>query len=206
MDRGNGEQSAGEFFALARPPQGLDHHPTAGLVVHCRRDGKLVRQRAEGQLYGHRITDTNHSGGLFLVGRANVEPEVLHLRRLLPLLFGEQMDRFSGDQAEDRPGLGPDGHPLTDEHLGVPPSDRLNVQKAVFVDVLNDQADLVAMAGQHHAQRGVRIFCHNQVAVQVGADLVGERRHVIADDLLQGAFVARGAGQLPIVFGRNRGL
>ena len=105
------------------------------------------------------------------------------------------MDRFLGDHAVQRAGLGPHGHPLPDQYLGVPAADGLNVKKPVFVDVLHDQPDLVAVSGQHDTQRGVAgFFRHNHVAVQVGADLVGERGDVIADDLLQGALIAGRAG------------
>ena len=37
--------------------------------------------------------------GLVLVGGADVEPQVLDLRHLLPLLLGEQVDRLAGDHA-----------------------------------------------------------------------------------------------------------
>ena len=60
--------------------------------------------------------------------------------------------------------------------------------------MLNDQPDLVAVSGQHDPQRRVGVLDHDHVAVQVGADLIGEVGHVIADELLQGAFVARRAG------------
>ena len=143
--------------------------------------------------------------GLFLVGRADVEPQVLHLRHLLPLLLGEQVDRLSGDDAEDRPVGGPDGHPLADQHLRVPAADGLDIEEAVVVDVLDDQPDLVAVAGQHHPQRGVGVLDHDHVAVQVGADLVGEVLDVIADEPLQRALIARRAGRFQERLRRNRG-
>ena len=56
----------------------------------------------EAKLDGHSVADSDDLGGLFLVGRADVEPEILDLRHLFPFLFGEQVDRLSGDDAEDR--------------------------------------------------------------------------------------------------------
>ena len=104
------------------------------------------------------------------------------------------MDGLSGDDAEDRPVGGPNGHPLADEDFGVPAADGLNVEEALVVDVLHDQPDLVAVAGQHYAQRGIGVLHHDHVAVQVGVDLVGKILDVIAHEPLQGAFIARGAG------------
>ena len=99
----NGVQAASELSALARPAHGLDDDPAAGLVVHGRRDGEIVPHRMEAQFDGHGVADADHLGGLLLVGRADVEPKVLDLRHLLSLIFGEQVDRLSGDDAEDRP-------------------------------------------------------------------------------------------------------
>ena len=48
--------------------------------------------------------------------------------------------------AEDRAVGRPDGHPLADEHLRVPAADGLDIKETVVVDVLDDQADLVAVA------------------------------------------------------------
>ena len=117
---------------------------------------RLFGMRVEAKLDGHGVADADRLQGLFLVGRADVEPQVLHLRHLLPLFLGQQMDWLAGDDAEDRPLGGPDGHPLADQHFGVPAADRLNIEEALVVDVLDDQADLVAVAGQHDPQRGSR--------------------------------------------------
>ena len=51
--------------------------------------------------------------------------------------------------AGDRPAVGPDGQVLAEQDLHVPAADRLDVQEAVVVDVLDHQPDLVAVAGEH---------------------------------------------------------
>jgi len=42
------------------------------------------------------------------------------------------------------------------------------------------------MAGVHHTERSVRLPNGDDVAVQVGADLVGEIDSILPDDFLQG--------------------
>ena len=98
------------------------------------------------------------------------------------------------------PPSAPNGHPLADKHFGIPAADGLNVKEAFVVDVLHDQADLIAVPGQHHAERGFRIFDHYHIAVQIGPHLVGEIGHVIADDLLQVAFITRRTGRFQKIF------
>ena len=93
---------------------------------------------------------------LVLALGADVEPQVLDLRHLLPLLLVEQVDRLAGDDAQHRALRAPDGQPLADEDLRVPAADGRDVDEAVVVDVLHDQADLVAVPGQHDPQRGCR--------------------------------------------------
>ena len=104
----------------------------------------------------------------------------------------------------DRPLFAPHGQPLTHQHLRVPAADRLHVEKPVVVDVLNDQADLVAMAGQHHSKRGVRVSHGDQVAVQIAADSSAKCRRIFADDLLQAGLIARWTGRVKIVCKNSR--
>ena len=47
------------------------------------------------------------------------------------------------------PEVGPDRHPLTDQYLRIPTADRLRVEKSLFIDVLDQHANLVGVAGQH---------------------------------------------------------
>ena len=130
---------------------------------------RLLRISVEAKLHRHRVADADELGGLVLV----LAPMSSHRS----LIFGtclrsSSVSRWIGLRAitpNTGPLGGPDGHPLADQHLRVPAADRLHVEEAVVVDVLHDQADLVAVAGQHHPQRGVRVPHRDHVAVQVGA-------------------------------------
>ena len=95
--------------------------------------------------------------------RADVDVQVLELRRLLALLGVEQVDRLLADHARDRPVARDHLEPLADEHDRVPAADRGEPQVAVVVDVVDDQPDLVdvaddrdhrAVAGPAHARDG----------------------------------------------------
>ena len=81
----------------------------------------------------------------------------------------------------------PNRHPLSDQHLRIPAADGLDVDEAVVVDVLDDQADLVgAMSGQHDAERLAGVFHRHHVAVKIGFHVVGEAADILPYDVLNG--------------------
>ena len=175
-------------------------HPQAGLVVHAGRVGQVVAHFLVAELERHGVADRDRLGRLVLVFRADVEPQVLLLHDLLALVLVEQVDRLAGDDGRHGAVGRVDRHPLADELLRIPAADRVRVDVAVVVDVRDDQADLVGMAGEHHAQRGVRVAAGDDVAVQVGAHVVGEVGHVSPHDVLHRLLVAGGAGRFENVF------
>jgi hypothetical protein len=62
------------------------------------------------------------------------------------------------------------------------------------------------MAGQHHPQRGIGIFHDNHIAVQVGPNFIGKIGDIIANDLLQGVFIARRTGRFEKRFEKIPGI
>ena len=136
-------------------PQRLEHGPDADLVVHARGGGQAVAQVAHAQGERHRVAGADELLGLRLVLGADVHPDVGEHRHLGPLLGGQQVSRPAGDDAGDRPLARPDGQVLAEQNLHVPAADRLDVEEAVLVDVLDHQRDLVAVAGQHDPVAGV---------------------------------------------------
>ena len=105
------------------------------------------------------------------------------------------MNRLAGDDGRYRALGRVDRHSLADELLRIPAADRVRVDVAVLVDVRDDEADLVGVAGVHHAERRVRVANGDDVAVQIGADLVGKIGGVLPDDVLHRLLVAAGAGR-----------
>ena len=66
-------------------------------------------------------------------------------------------------------------------------AERTHIEEAVVVDVLHHEADLVAVAFDHHPQWRVRVDAGAQVAVDVdrqvgnggGLEVVGQQRHAV---------------------------
>ena len=73
------------------------------------------------------------------------------------------------------PCSGPDDQVLAEQDLHVPAAHGLDVEIAVVVDVLDHERNLIAVPGQHDARPALRIDHGQDVAVQVGAHVVGQR-------------------------------
>jgi hypothetical protein len=100
---------------------------------------------------------------------------VAQLDHLLALLVALQVDRLASDDPGDRPRARVHDEALADQHLRVPASHRAKPQKAVVVDVGDDQPDLVDVA--HHEQAPRR-----RPAARPG----GDERQRCADDVHAG--------------------
>jgi hypothetical protein len=72
--------------ALARAAQRFDHHPQPGAVVHAGGVGKVIPHLLEAEIEGDRVADPHLLGYFGLVFGADVEPEILQLHHLPPLL------------------------------------------------------------------------------------------------------------------------
>jgi hypothetical protein len=87
----------------------------------------------------------------------DIDVHLAGLGDLLRLLAAQQMDRLLADHAFDGTVARIDHDALADEHLRVPAADLPEPQKAVVVDVRDDQADLVDVT--HHEQAPCRAAC-----------------------------------------------
>jgi hypothetical protein len=71
---------------------------------------------------------------------------------LLALVGFEQVDRLAPDDARDEPVFAAHLDSLPDEDLRIPAADRREPEKALLVNVGDDEADLVDVA-DHRQQR-----------------------------------------------------
>ena len=69
---------------------------------------------------------------------------------------------------------GPHRDILPNELLGIPTTDRLEVQEAVVVDVRHEQPKLVTVPGEHDPDVASGIAARDHIAVEVGRDFAGE--------------------------------
>ena len=97
----------------------------------------------------------------------------------------EEMDRL-GRRLKRPAVLVPVGavhdDPLRLEHSRVKATHRLKAQESVFVDVLNQESDLVHMRGQHHPGAAIAALDPNHVAQGINGHFINKGPHLIDDD------------------------
>src|SRR5262249_10830289 len=111
-----------------------------------------------------------------------------------PLLGRQQVRRLSRYDRGNRSALGPDREVLAKKDLHVPAADRLHVEKAVVVDVLDHETDLVAVPREHDARLAGWIDRGDHVAMAIRLDMVGKLSGPGADLVLNRSFESGRAG------------
>ena len=76
---------------------------------------------------------------------------------------------FLSDDPEHIAFAAGEAEALSDENLRIPAADRLDVGVALIIDVVDDDADLVDMARQHHRRVAVAIHLGETVAGDIAA-------------------------------------
>jgi hypothetical protein len=92
------------------------------------------------------------------------------------------MDRLLADDAVDVALVRDEADALGDENLRIPAADRRDVDEALVVDVLDDEADLVDVAVEHDRRRPCRIDDGDTVAGDIATHFGRERTGLIAPD------------------------
>ena len=185
----HGVESTAELFGVGTSER-FEDDPDAAFIVHAGRRNSAVEQLAIAQFDRGGIADADSPFGFFPIGRADVDPEFLEFDDSLSFFLFEQMDRLASDHPGEWAVFGPHRDALPDEDLRVPAADRSGIKIAIVVDVLDDHADLVAVTGHHDLDRRVGVFDCHDIAVDVGADLVGKRFGILADLFLDAGFVS----------------
>ena len=143
-----------------------------------------------------RVADGHRRERVLPVLRADVNPVFLDLQRLAALVRLHQVDGLLADDAVHAAAGVVDLDALPGQDGRVNAADGRKEKIALLVNVRDHQPDLVAMAGEHHAQRRVRVLDGDHVAVHVGAHLVRRVLEAVADQLLGGLLETGRAGRL----------
>ena len=96
-------------------------------------------------------TRTRSSASFLFAAPMSIHRSVI-LRDLVLLVGLDQVDRLLPDHPGHRPAAALEDHPLAHQHLAVPAADGAEVDEAVVVHVHDHHADLVHVAGEHHAR------------------------------------------------------
>ena len=188
---GDGGDGGGEGLLLREAAEGLHAHVGAGLVVERAGDADAAAQHLGTVGVHGGVADAHDGEGVGAVVHADVDPHVMALRDALAVLGGEQVHGALAGDAEHRTLAGQDVEAAAGGDDLVMPAEELEVQVALVVDVGDDEADLVDVAGEHQGRSAVALERRDAVADGVLRVGVGRLLHVAVDDRLGGEFVAR---------------
>ena len=189
-DRRHGIDIGVGCVALLQEPQCLNRDERARPVIEAARRDAVLREHQNRLLDDGGIAGADAGGGRRRVVRADVNEEAFDARRLASRLALQRMRGDAPDDAEDRAILRDDLDALPGEHLIVPAADGAEGERAVAIDVRDEQADLVDMPGDQHARpRRVRIEARDAVAADVRPHLGGIRARVLPPDPRGGRLV-----------------
>jgi len=190
-----GDADDGDFqFAAGEGPNDLGDDEGTGLVIGGPGDDFVAVEPPIGDIDNHRVADCHALEGVFFAGGADIHPDVFHFDGLFPFFGGHLMDGFAADDAEDGAVGGADLHPLADKQGRVHSADLRGIKVSFVVDMGNQQADFIHMAGNHKLKLGIGIQDGEAVSVHIGYHLVGIGFDIVPPDFGGGLFIARGAG------------
>ncbi len=180
---------------LRVPAQCLEHHERANTVIYRPRN-----QPAAGKFHRFRIDHPGISNrqpflSLFLRVRPDVHPEVGHLRRLLALIRLHLVNRLLSHHAENIAVTAEEPDPLRNENLRVPSANRRDVRVSLVVNVSDDHANLVDVAGQHDCRSATGVHFGDAVSGDVGSHR-GELRGLFPPHLCRCRFESGRAGRV----------
>ena len=165
---------------LTSPSERIQHDDGAHPVVDRPRREKVVgKVEGVGLDHGH-VADRDSFLRFIPAGRPDVDPQVLQFDRLVAFVAPDQVNRTAPHHSRHQAGLGQDLHSLADEHLGIPAADAAHPQIPLVIDVIDHEADLVDVSGEHDAWGSPGVDCGETVAVDVAPGLVRESRCLIS--------------------------
>ena len=185
LDRGNGRDlHVLESLSLAQPAEDLRDDEGADLVVKGPTHSDVLPEHCEPFGHGHHVSRLDPLLCVLLVPHPDVHPQFVRLGHLLPLFRGHQVNRLLADDTENPLLLRVHVYPSTRHQGEVDASHGLDVEKPFVRHVLNQEADLVAVSGQHHPEGCATVQSPDHIAVNVGLHILGEGPHTLSNNFL----------------------
>jgi hypothetical protein len=180
---------------IAERLDGFDHDEYGESVVH-RFAGDEVAHLLEVAVHRHHVADLDSGLGV-VAGHADVDEEVIHRFGAFGFAGAEEVLRLGGHHEEPGDGavLGVDDDALAGQLPEVEASQGVQAQEPFVFDVLDHEADLVHVGGDHHLRADAafgRLLRADEVAHRVDAE-VAQVAEFVGDDLADFVFLARNA-------------
>src|SRR5262249_47579657 len=158
----------------------LGDNERSNFVVECVGAHQVAPESLEARLVRNRIADTHLRRYLGTSGCANIDKQLVQNRVLLSLLGIHQVDRLLADHAEDRAMLGRvDVDPLADYDIRIVSTNRAEEDITLLGDMLDEEADLIAVTGEHDLGATLRVEDGVGVPEDIHLDIVAVSLHSV---------------------------
>ena len=122
----------------------------------------------------------------------NVDPDIVDLGHFLSIALVHEVNGALAGDAFDRTACGLDDHPTARNHGAIMASYGVKVDEAVLVDVGDDEAELVHVAGKHQHRVALGIQRGDAITQGIVGINLSRRFDVTVEDGLGFALVTRG--------------
>ena len=189
-DRGHGHSRG----ILREDPQSLEDHEGPNPVIDAPAYQSAVRELEYARGQHPRIADPDPGRRLGFGHRPDIDPEVFHLRGLVPLFSLHDVDGLLPHDAGDLSLPAKQDDPLSYEHLVIPSTDRVEAEKALVIDVGDHHPDLIYVPGEHEPWTSATIEGRERVPGHVGVHRGSELLRFRTPDPARRGLERRGAG------------
>ena len=118
-------------------------------------------------IVGSDIADGHALEGFGFISDSNIDPHFVFLGDFLAILGSHEMNRPFTCNADDRSIGRLDNDAPTRDHDQVMPPNRIEVEKALFVDVGDDETELIEVTGEHQHGIPFGIQCRDSISERV---------------------------------------
>ena len=127
---------------------------------------------------------------------ANVQKQIVNLRRLRLLLLLHQMRRHVSDYALDRTLPRMNHHPLRFGNGRIHPAHLAHINVAIVGDIIDRHGDFVRVPGQHQPRRSALVQHRHAIAIGIGESFIGKLPGIIEPDSLSPNLMPHRAGRV----------
>ena len=200
LDGGDADDGGFEGISFGRiggeDAEGFGHDPDADAVIEGVGGDEVVAELGDAEDEGDGVADLEFVECFFVGGGADIDVEIGEVDFFGAVAFigFHEVDGLAADDAGDGAVFGVDDDAGAGDDGEVDAADGDEVEEAFVGDVVDEEADLVDVGGEHDARGAGGVEGEEGIAVDVGADFIDVGLEEVFDDFGGALFVAGDGG------------
>lgn len=182
------------IFFLGEETYGFEDNEGPYAIVERPGHDHIIAQLLVAYVDGNRVANADDLFRILFVLRTNIDPHLMHLKRLIPIVRWGEVNGLTPDNARHGTLVAMDRNPLPTEDGAVYAADGNESNEAVGVDRIDHETDFIHVTGEHDTQIGALVQHVILVTMDIFVDFAREGLHVLFTNPLDLFLKARGAG------------